>query len=144
MVNTYQNMFTGQAVINEVKKLDLAPEEYLVISSAVLAVREIRPAQDIDIVTSSNVFERFRNQKGWRLKERWGTLFWFKDNFEVISQLHWEGYPTTLQEAKQNQDIICGVPFMGLTDVVQFKRALRRGKDEQDITLIKDYLQDNL
>lgn len=132
-------MLKKNDVLERVKELDFPKDAYLVFSGAVMAVHGIRETEDVDIVVSGAFFESLKQMDGWRVEFSYETAFCKRGDVEVASRLDWEEYATTFEEAKRRQDIISGVPFMSLDDVVQFKRAMGRKKDHEDINLIKTY-----
>ena len=54
-------------IIQKVQKLNLPIGEYVVVGSAILELKNIRPAQDIDLVVSSKLFKDLQYQ-GWKRK----------------------------------------------------------------------------
>jgi hypothetical protein len=99
----------------------------------------IRPAKDIDLSVLPPLFERLRAGGGWVAEERYGRVILRRGDVELNAQLEWEDYPTTTIEAIEGALIIDGIPFMNLDELVRFKRALGREKDERDIALIEAY-----
>lgn len=128
-------------VVEKVKKLDLPPGQYVVVSSGVLDVLGIREAQDIDIAVTPELFEKLHASGEWQEITKYNKLFLQKDNFDIIRRLDWEAYPTTVHEAIASATMKDGVPFMNLHELKKFKTALGRDKDFADIVLIDRYLQ---
>jgi hypothetical protein len=131
-----------KVVTDTIKKLDFPAASYPVFSGAVLAVHGIRSAADIDIVAQPDLFLNLKQSGEWKLTTRYedDTEFLQRDSFEIASKLAWSKYPVTLTEAKEHEDMIDGVPFMSLEDVIQFKQAMGQDKDTEDIALIKKYV----
>ena len=74
----------------------------------------------------------------WEEEERYGRIFLKQGAVEINPQLDWGG-ATTAEEVVASATIIDGVPFINLTELLKFKRALGRAKDLPDI-LIEEYL----
>lgn len=60
-----------------------------------------------------------------------GTDLWFKD------------YRLDTGTLIKNAEIINGIPFLPLSELIKFKKALGREKDFKDIELIEQYLKNN-
>ena len=127
-------------VIAEVKKLDLPLGQYVVIGSGIMAQLGLREANDVDIAVTPALYATLRASGQWEEEERYGKIFLKQGAVEINPQLDWEGYATTAEEAIASATIIDGVPFMNLTELLKFKRALGRAKDLPDIVLIEEYL----
>ena len=69
--------------------------------------------------------------------------FLVNDGVDVITQLDWENYATTTQEAIDSALIIDGVPFLNIEEIIKFKTAMGREKDLKDIELLKKYVEGN-
>ena len=128
-------------VISEVKKYHLPLGKYSVVGGAALAVRGIRGYDDIDLIVTSDLYEQLKND-GWEEKEKFpGYFHLYKDNAEAAQNfLHIAGCTLNPEEVIKDSDIIEGIPFMSLDDLVRLKLALGRAKDLKDIELIKSYL----
>ncbi|MEX2515038.1 MAG: hypothetical protein WD335_02845 [Candidatus Paceibacterota bacterium] len=138
-------MLNKDQVISIIKDLHFPPDQYLVIAGTVMAVHGIRKADDVDLVISSDLFEHLKEEGDWEhcTRHEDNSEFLARDKIDIASKLDLYDYPTTLTEAKIRQDIIEGIPFMGLNDLIEFKQVYGRKKDLGDIKLIKDYLQAN-
>jgi hypothetical protein len=131
-------------IFQEVKKLNLPMGEYVVVGSGPMAAREIRDFKDIDILVSEKLYDELV-KNGWEIVEVEGVGGKFKvlkkDIFEVNTTL-WHGdYKPDNKNLIEQAEIICGVPFLQLKELIKFKTALGREKDLKDIELINNYLQ---
>lgn len=131
-------------IFSRIKALNLPFGEYVVVSSGVLEALGIRPARDLDITVTPQLFEKLRADGGWTEEERYGKLFLSKPGVDIIRQLAWDAYSTTNEEAIASALIINGIPFMNLDELKRFKRALGREKDFEDIELIEAYEQSHI
>jgi hypothetical protein len=52
-----------EKLLNELKKLNLPPDEFAITSSGCLAVRGIREANDLDLVVSDKLFDDLSKRK---------------------------------------------------------------------------------
>jgi hypothetical protein len=129
-------------IIQEVKKLNLSIGQYAVIGSGPMAVRDIRQANDIDFIVTQELYDKLV-ASGWQ-KEHfegkggpWGISHGV---FEANTSWSVNDYHPDPQQLINDADVIDGVAFIRLEDVVQWKKACAREKDLKDIELIKTYL----
>lgn len=127
-------------IFEKVKNLNFPLGQYVVVGSGTLEALGIRPAQDLDIAVTPELYERLRATGEWQEEERYGKIFLKKSGVDIIPQLSWEQYSTTTEEVIASAIIIDGVPFMSPGELIRFKLALGRKKDEEDIALLREYL----
>ncbi len=129
-------------IFNQVKALNLPIGKYAVIGSGVMSAYNIRTHRDIDLVVTQDLYEELKNQ-GWQTKQ-------IKPDFEVVffgvaeaspKMVTLDNYQPNIESLINKADIINDVAFTKLTDVIDFKRALGREKDINDILLIEDFLK---
>jgi hypothetical protein len=65
----------------------------------------------------------------------------YKDNIEVGDVWDYGEYNPDPQLLINDADIIDGVPFVRLEEVLKWKKAYGREKDKMDIKLIEEYLK---
>src|SRR6516165_4732343 len=116
-------------ITEAVKRLRFPLGQYVVIGSGTLAALGLRKAEDIDISVLPELYNALRRDGDWDEEERYGKIFLKRHNVEINPQLHWDGYPTTVEEAIASALVIEGVPFMSIEELMRFKRALGREKD---------------
>ena len=132
-------------VFKKLKELNFPLGEYVLVGSGPLAARGIREASDLDIAVTDKLWRQLFDSGDYKTEERYGRLFLTEKNSEdvdIIKQLDWEDYPTTVEEAIKSADIIQGFPFLNISETIKFKTALGREKDFRDIEMLKDYLKE--
>jgi hypothetical protein len=129
--------------INLVKKLNLPTGQYLVFGSGPLHIHGIRETRDIDICVKPEVYEELKSTGEWEEKTYHdGSRYLSKDMFEIVSDWDYgEKYCPTVSELIERAEIIEGIPFAPLEDVLNWKKAYARPKDLEDVKLIKAYLK---
>ncbi|GEM_PF-217828 len=122
-------------LVEKLKKQNLKKGEYAVFGSAVLAVRGIREAPNIDVIVTDRLWKELLeknhipNEEGFiRLGPVKISNWWFAPTRKDI--------PLMIREA----EIIKGVPFVRLEEVRYYKSLLNREKDRNDVRLIDDFL----
>lgn len=130
-------------IFEEVKKLNLPLGEYVVVGSGPMAARGIRDYKDIDILVTKNLYSKLIKQS-WKTVEINGVNGKFEvlknDKFEVDKKLWCGNYKPDTENLIKSAEIINGVPFLLLKELIKFKKALGREKDLKDIILIENYL----
>lgn len=125
-------------VLQNLPKLELAPEQYIVVGSGVLDVLGVRKANDIDFVTSPKFFEELKD-KGWKDAKNSPSLV--RDDFEAY--LAWDsmdGNPN-FEDLMITSDVVQGYNFVHLNRLLDWKRRVGRPKDITDIGLVEEYLK---
>lgn len=121
-------------IIKEVKKLKFPKNQFAVFGSGPLGVRGIRKSKDIDILASKKLWNK--------LAEKYPVK-----NEKLISigkieiYKHWLPWFKNTEALIKSSDVIKGVRFVNLKNVIKWKKAYNREKDKKDIKLIKEYLK---
>lgn len=127
--------------IERVRALGLPEGQYMVCGSAILELLGIRPAGDIDLLVSPELFKKLESEYGWIRNEKYPT--------SLETPEHLVGAKQSLDFMKENpslQDMLPGahieedIPFMSLDQLKEAKVQLGREKDLKDIQLIDEYL----
>ena len=128
-------------IFEEVKKLNFSIGKYVVVGSGTMAAHNIRQAKDIDIVVVEELFSKCANN-GWKEKMRPnGKKGLKRGNIEVYLDVNYGNYNPKTQDLIRNAEIINGIPFLRLEDLIKFKKEYNREKDIQDIQLIERHLK---
>ena len=105
-----------------------------------MAIAEIREAGDIDFLVSKELFEKLKSD-GWRQIEKSpNDKPLIMDDFEAHQSWDFSSYKPTLKHLLETADIVEGVPFASLSEVLTWKIGSGRPKDIIDIKLIEAYL----
>lgn len=131
-------------IFEKLAELDFPLGQYVLVGSAPLAARGIREARDLDIAVTSSLWDRLASSGDYLIEERYGRQFLVDKEsglIDIIKQLDWDKYPTTVEEAILGADIIEGFPFLNVPETIKFKTALGREKDFLDIETLGNYLK---
>lgn len=130
-------------IISRVKALHLPVGEYLVFGSGVMEINGIRPAKDVDLLITDELYRQLRTQ-GWRRKWNHKRVLTCKalkkGDSEAFTNLYWKAYQFHTKDLIAKAEMIDGVPFMSLKDYLFYKQHLPRDKDKQDVLLMQNYL----
>ena len=126
-------------IFKKLKELNFPLGDYVLVGSGPLAARGIREANDLDIAVTTKLLQKLINSKKYKQVEKYSKLFLESENIDIITQLDWDAYPTSVEEAIRTADIINGFPFLNISETIKFKKALGREKDFRDIKMLEDY-----
>jgi hypothetical protein len=127
-------------IIQKVKELNLPLGQYVVFGSGPLAVHGIRPTRDADLLVTTGLYQRLKGE-GWPEKELDdGSRCLARDIYEIDDSWHHGDYHPSPEEIIAKAEMVEGVPFAPLEEVLKWKLAFGRPKDQADVELIKAYL----
>lgn len=130
-------------IFSEVKNLNLPLGQYVVVGSGIMQALGIKEARDIDIVVIPELFEKCKQegweQISWTYPEKLGQIYLRKGFVELYLDVNCGSCNPTTEELIENAEIINGVPFIGLDQLISFKKAYGKEKDFADIKLIEEY-----
>lgn len=125
-----------EELINEVRSLNLPLGEYAVFGSAVLAIRHLRKAPNIDLIVTHNLWKKLLDtgfspdSEGFIRKNHVKiSNWWFAPTRKDIC--------TMIKEA----EIYRGIPFVRIEEVRCYKNGLKRDKDVADVKLVDAFLE---
>lgn len=132
-------------IFQKVRELGFPDGEYIVVGSGILAAKGIRETNDLDIVVTSELFEKCKSE-GWEVlpwtKQSIPGKDWLKKgNAEVYVQLSRKTGGISARELLENVEVIEGIPFITLESLIDFKQEYGRPKDFEDIRIIEEYLE---
>lgn len=134
-------------VVEEMKKLKFPQGQYVIVGSGPLVVRGIRETNDIDIVVSPKLFEKCK--KDWweqlprTYPDKIGQIYVRHGYVELFLDVNCADFNPTREELVQRADIIEGIAFASLEDMIKFKQSYNKPKHWEDIKRIEKYLKEN-
>jgi|SRR3990167_6456206 len=130
-------------IFKRIKKFNLPIGHYAVFGSALLDAWGLRPAKDLDIIVTPELYEQLKNE-GWEEVQANGFRLLRKKDADVTTvqekPTDGEYFPDRLKLIEE-AIYINGLPFVKIEEVIACKTAYNRPKDQQDIKLIKNYLR---
>ena len=122
--------------LKELDTLKLPQKDYAIVGSGPMAIRNMRQANDIDIIVRMCL---------------WNDL---KDRYELCDKKHmkignieiWKEFINLTPKIDfmiDSAEFIEGYSFVSLEDTLSWKEHLNRKKDQEDIILIKNFLYKN-
>ena len=134
---------TGPELIKIAKELNLPNDQYLIVGSGPMVVRNIREGADIDIVAKPELLEKLMNE--YPTKEDNGKkVIELRPDVDITANgIFQDGSVLSLTEMFEKANLIEDIPFLNLEQLIIFKQKLNREKDQKDIELIKLYLTEH-
>jgi Ser-tRNA(Ala) deacylase AlaX len=132
-----------------VKKLNLPLGHYAIAGSGPLGIRGLRKMNDIDIIVSLDLRDKLAEKYSITDTGRVKKMVIPGKEIEIL----WQGafYQHLPDETIpsvgamiERAEIIEGLPFITLEDVLCFKRITNRLKDQEDIKLIENWQKNNV
>lgn len=105
----------------------------------------LRQANDIDIVVTKKYFDELSQLPEWELREFTypdDRKYWLKgDGVDIMPGFSYNDiYRPDTEQLIAGADIIHGIPFIRLEELLKWKKAANREKDQGDIVAIEKYL----
>ena len=129
-------------IFAEVKRLNLPVGQFVVFGGGPLAAHGIRETADVDLFTTTTLYEQLKAD-GWEEKEFGGPhggLYLAHGIYEADDTWHYGDYDPTSEELIAKAEVIQGVPFAPLVEVLKWKKAFGRPKDVTDVRLVEAYM----
>lgn len=124
------------------KELGLPEKDFAVFGSGPLYVRGIKDClRDLDLITRG---------KAWEMATEMGSLSGAPSGCGMMVQLTvapieifnaWTSNEWDVDQLIDNADIIDGVRFVTLRDVLSWKKSAAREKDKEDVVRIEKFLR---
>jgi len=126
-------------LMNKFKELRLPNEEYFVYGSGPLGVRGIREVNDLDVFVTDDLYEKLKGEYPQNVKEDKIGI----GEIEICSPWTWDWEDSVgdLKTVMERAELIDGIRFMLLKDLITLKKEMGRQKDFEDIKLIEDYIK---
>jgi len=126
-------------LLGKLRELDLPEGDYALFGSAPLvACGLLREVHDLDVVARGAAWDRARELGAVRTAPQGDPVVWLEGGaLEIFGG--WLGWD--IDVLIDAAEIIDGLPFARLEDVLAFKRSYGRPKDIAHVRLIEDYLR---
>lgn len=133
-------------IFEELKKLEIPKEDFVVLGSGILSALGIREVGDVDILVHPGMFETLKNQ-GWQYKiiEIVGQKreMISRDNIQAFKDFWFDDKIFPVEEGFNRSVVIDGFNFISLQTLLEYKKTSTREKDAEDAVLIEEYIKKN-
>src|SRR3989344_4860426 len=105
-------------IIKKVKSLNLPLGQYAVFGSGPMSIRGIRESHDIDLVITTQLYEKLKSL-GWKeVISNNGSPVLHDDGLEAADSWNFGEYNPDVNELIGNSELIRGIPFIKLEEVI--------------------------
>lgn len=127
------------------KAFNLPIDQYVIMGSGPLGIRQLRLIQDIDIFVTEKLWKHLSDRYGITDNGEKKTVVFAEGLIEALHQGSFynetpDPEAPTLASRIAQADIIDGLPFDSLKNTLYFKKKWAREKDFEDIRLIEGFL----
>ncbi len=127
--------------LKKLKELNLPKGKFAIFGSGPMGVRGLRKIRDIDLIVTEDLFNILKNKEKWLKVREKPCESLEKDEIEACKE--WGPGEWDINKLIQEAEIIDGLPFVRLEEVLKWKKTYNRDKDKKDIKLIEEYLNKN-
>ncbi|MFH1047952.1 MAG: hypothetical protein V1738_06660 [Patescibacteria group bacterium] len=128
-------------LLDQLKTIGLSPNDFAIFGSGPMCVRGLRDAKDLDIIARGPALEiaRTAGKESTALSGNVSFVF-FDGDIEMFDR--WAPGQWDVDQLIDTADIIDGLRYVQLNQVLNWKRTLNRPKDQADIELLERYQQE--
>jgi hypothetical protein len=118
--------------LEELKNLNFPEDKFAIFGSGCLAIKNIRENNDIDIIAKRDLWEELI-KKYPELND--------KNNIEIgnVEVAESVPYVESIDQLIDDADIIEGVRFVKMNEILEWKKKMGREKDLKDVQLVLDW-----
>ena len=136
---------SNQDKFDALRRLNLPQDQYVIMGSGPLGIRNLRAIHDIDIFVTEFLWNRLAKEYGITENEEKRVVVLEEGLIETLHEGSFYNEmpdPTapTIATRIQEADRIDGLPFDSLQNTLYFKRKWSREKDKKDIQMIEEFL----
>lgn len=129
-------------IFEKIKKLNLPHGKYVIFGSGPMGIRGLRKCHDVDVIVSKDIWDQYSHNPDWKIKIIANGEKILVDETESIELgISWGPGIWNINELIHNAEIIDGLAFANMDDVLKWKKIFGREKDLEDIKIIGDYLK---
>ncbi len=135
--NIMGNSINNTDLFKKVKELDLPKGKYALFGSAPLGIRNLRECHDIDIIVTEDLW-KIMSDKNWENSVAASGCSYLKSG-EIELFRDWAPGEWHIDDLINQAEIIDGLPFVRLEEVLKWKKIINREKDRRDIEIIESF-----
>jgi hypothetical protein len=144
MVITRENPALANELVRDLMGLDLDPHQFVIFGSAPLLVHGLRETvRDLDVVARGEVIACARQTGTPAIGAHSGDPVWQLGDGRLQFSAGWITSSWNTDDLIANAELVGGLRFARLSDVLRYKMELRRPKDLADIERIQSHLRNS-
>ena len=138
----------NRRIIEAVKGLGLPEGEYAVFGSGLMEVLGIRDSGDVDLIVTKRLFDELVEREDWErfvYENNGDEAVKYRGDFVDVAFWDCKYFPGCDEEGILGMigrvEVIDGVSFVNLEDMISWKSGSEREKDRRDVELIRDFIE---
>jgi len=132
-----------QTKFENLKKLNLPKDQFVIVGSGPMSVRGIRESEDIDVIVTPTLWDELVKKYKIKINSFGVETMYVDTDIEILNpaqSLFGNSKVVPFEEIFAQADVFDGIKFLNLEHLKKIKRELGREKDLRDIKLIDEYL----
>ena len=132
-----------QTQFENLKKLNLPADQFVVVGSGALSIKGIRDSKDLDVIVTNSLWSRMIKKYKVGINSFGVENLELENDIEILNptqSIFGNSKVVPITEIFEKADIFDGIKFLNLDHLKKIKKELGREKDLKDIKLIDDYL----
>lgn len=129
-------------LFKRVKELNLPIGKYALFGSAPLGIRNLKDCHDVDIIVTEELWNEYKNKYGWELKEmpnKFKDVYLYNSDIELWKK--WRAGNWNIENLIRDAEIIDGLSFVKLEEMIKWKKMNGREKDLKDVEVAENYIR---
>ena len=128
-------------LIKKLKDLNISIGEYAIFGGGPMAAKNLRDSHDLDIIVSNKIWKEYRKKPEWKLTKFTinGKVREILENNRIELSNGWGSGEWDINKLIKESEIIDGLPFVRLKEVLKWKKISNRDKDKKDIEILEKY-----
>lgn len=133
-------------MIDSLIKLNLPLGKFAVFGSGPICIRGLRSWHDVDLIVTREFFDTLKNNKlNWFFEiSKSGSEKLTSSDKSIEVWKDWQPGDWDVNHLIRDSEIINGIPFVRLEEVLRWKKLRNSPKDILDVQLIESFLSSNL
>lgn len=136
-----------KAQFEDLKKLNLPKDQFVVVSSGALSVRGIRDSNDLDVIVTELLWNKMAKEYPIIVNDFGVQTLELNSEIEILNpaqSMFGNSTIVPIDEIFEKADEFDGIKFINLDHLKRIKIKFGREKDLRDTELIDEYLNKNM
>src|SRR5690348_3074052 len=133
--------------IENLKKLNLPSDHFVVVGSGALSIRGIRDSEDIDVIVTESLWNQMIKKYKVGINSFGVENLELENDIEILNpaqSIFGNSKIVPRNDIFKKADIFDGIKFLNLDHLKKIKTKLGREKDLKDVDLIDNYLKSKM
>jgi len=129
---------TFESLLKRLRDLGLPKGCFAIFGSGPMGIRNIIDCNDLDVIVTKEVYSDMKKTGDWEIKNNEFCEYLEKDGIEIY--MSWHPASWDICRLIQGAEVIDGLPFVKLSQVIEWKTTRDSEKDGRHLGLISSFL----